>query len=553
MVLPGDAELGEILSQLACCELFAGLPHDVIAPALAGARLESFARGAVLIRQGEVADAAYVLVGGSAEVLLERPGEPEELIAVLGAGDCIGDLAILLDQPRTATVRATRDCRAVRLGRADFFRLASTVPPFAQRLARSVARRLQHTTRERLVKRSVTDVAVIMARPGAASARMLDDLAAAIAALDGPAVNLRAIGRPQDWAQGLAEADCALILTDASAEPDLPTIRAVLDAAQAVTPRPAVDLVLCHDAGQAIAGTRSWLHDARLRACHHARAGNAHDPGRIARLIVGRATGLALSGGGARGFAHIGVLAALQERGVAIDYVAGTSMGAIMAAQHAAGFSIDEMIAATRKGYVETSGLPDYTIPWVALNSGRKTVRKLKAMFGDRTVEDLPVPYFAVASDLRTAETVVLDSGPLWQAGRISTSVPGLLPPVSRDGRLLVDGGLLDNLPVEALAQRCGGRVIASDVSVAVEFGDPEDDELCRRPQKRSTMPGIGQIMMRTAQLASVRDSRKAGTPADLYLNPQLNDVGMSDFGRLAEIVERGAAHARAKLAEWDG
>lgn len=553
MVLPRHAEIGETLSLLSCCELFADLPHDVIAPALGDARLESFARGAVLIRQGAVADSAYVLVGGTAEVLLERPGEPEELIAVLRAGDCIGDVAILLDQPRTATVRATRDCRAVRLGRGDFFRLASTVPQFAQRLARSVAQRLQHTTRERLVKRSVSDVAVIVAQSGVATAQALDVLAAAMHGLDGQPVNLHPIARPQDWAQGLAEADCALILADASAGPDLPLIRAVLDAAERVTPRPAVDLVLCHDAGRAISGTQAWLRDARLRACHHARADSAQDPGRIARLIVGRATGLALSGGGARGFAHIGVLAALQEKGVAIDYVAGASMGAIMAAQHAAGFSIDEMIAATHKGYVERRGLPDYTIPRVALNSGRKTVRKLKAMFGNRMIEDLPVPYFAMAADLRTAETVVLESGPLWQAGRISTSVPGLLPPVAHDGRLLVDGGVLDNLPVEALAQRSSGRIIASDVSVAIEFAEPAGDELCRTPQNRSRMPGIGQIMMRTAQLASVRDSRKAGTPADLYLNPQLNDVGMSDFGRLAEIVERGAVHARAKLAGWDG
>jgi predicted acylesterase/phospholipase RssA len=244
-------------------------------------------------------------------------------------------------------------------------------------------------------------------------------------------------------------------------------------------------------------------------------------------------------------------LRALAEAGVPIDYVAGTSMGAIIAAQFAADFAIDAMVAATRRGYVEQKGLPDFAFPSVALYSGRATDRKLKAMFGERMIEDLPIPYFAVAADLRRAESVVLDRGPVWRAARISTSIPGMLPPTEQDGRLLVDGGLLDNLPVEALRQRCGGRIVASDVSVAVEFDDPPSPGLWPKSQPSPARPGIAQIMMRTAQLASIRDSREAGIPADLYLNPQLTDVGMSDFGRFDEIVERGVIHARQLLEGW--
>jgi NTE family protein len=119
----------------------------------------------------------------------------------------------------------------------------------------------------------------------------------------------------------------------------------------------------------------------------------------------------------------------------------------------------------------------------------------------------------------------------------------------------LVDGGLLDNLPVEATREQFGGRVIASDVSVAVDFRAPPHAPRRRgylsKLQPPARMPRLGQILMRTAQLASVRDARISGTPADLYLKIPVDDIGMSDFHRLNDIVDRGAAYARDQLAGW--
>jgi NTE family protein len=175
-------------------------------------------------------------------------------------------------------------------------------------------------------------------------------------------------------------------------------------------------------------------------------------------------------------------------------------------------------------------------------------------MFGQTRMEDLSVPFFCVSSNLNTARSVVHETGRLWHAVRSSCSVPGLVPPVRSRGDYLVDGGLLDNLPVDAMRQRLAGKVIASDVSVAIDPMQPPDPSRLRwlgplGPPTR--MPGIVCILTRTAQLASVRDSRVAGVPADLYLNPPLGDLGMSDFGRLDEIVERSASYARRQLAEW--
>ncbi len=550
---PERDQLHRAQIQLLQHDLFAGLGPELLATCADSVRLQHFSRGSLLTRQGEMSDRFYVIVAGTAEVVLERPDGSEELVDVLTEGDCLGDLAILLDQPRTATVRAIRNCQAIGIDSQAFLRLHAAAPDFALRLSRILAQRLQRTTRERIRKREITTATAILLSRSPVVLQIVEALSGAIADLPGPSVTLRTVSVAdfQVLPDILAESDITLLVGDAGGQPDHAVISMLLDLHRDVRPKPPVNLLLCHGAGVMPSGTQAWLGDSRLQGWHHARLGDDGDPGRIARIITGRATGLALSGGGARGFGHIGVLRALAERNLPIDFIAGASMGAIMAAQFAAGFSFEQMIAETRRAYIGQGALSDITFPSVALYSGRGTDRKLKSMFGERRIEDLPIRYFAVAADLRTAESVVLENGPVWRATRISCSIPGMLPPTEQDGRLLVDGGLLDNLPVEALRQRCGGMVIASDVSVAVEFTGEEKRKVWPWSRKHRRTPGIAQIMMRTAQLASVRDSREAGTPADLYLNPQFNDVGMSDFARIDEIVDRAATHAGPLLQDW--
>jgi predicted acylesterase/phospholipase RssA len=377
---------------------------------------------------------------------------------------------------------------------------------------------------------------------------LADRLAAAFAGSGGehPAVTVCGIDNPARLAEGLQRSDAVVILVDAAQRPDDAGIGPILAQIAGIQPLPRSFVALCYPAGIGAGAAARWSRLAGVeRHVHLSGAGGDGSLSRLVRLIDGTATGLALAGGGARGFAHIGVLQALAAAGIPVDFICGTSMGAIIAAQYAAGFGIEQIVCNVRRGYVGTSSLADLTLPRVALYSGRATARKLKAIFGDTAIEDLPVPFFAVAADLCSAEAVELDRGPVWQAVKISSSIPGMLPPTLQDGQLLVDGGLLDNLPVGALRRRLSGRIIAADVSVANEFAELADGN--------SRLPGIGQILMRTSQLASVKHSRDAGTPADLYLNPALYDVGMTDFARIDEIMARGFAHASERLAsaEW--
>src|SRR5262249_17605392 len=133
---------------------------------------------------------------------------------------------------------------------------------------------------------------------------------------------------------------------------------------------------------------------------HHVRSGNIADIQRLSRFIAGRAVGIVLAGGGARGFAHIGILKALMESGVPFDHLGGTSMGAIIAAGMAAEWTIEELTERVRAAFVEVNPLSDYTLPLIALVRGKKVSNLLRENFGDVRIEELPKPFFCVSSDL---------------------------------------------------------------------------------------------------------------------------------------------------------
>jgi len=202
---------------------------------------------------------------------------------------------------------------------------------------------------------------------------------------------------------------------------------------------------------------------------------------RLARFVSGRAVGLVLAGGGARGFAHIGILKALTEAGVPIDQLGGTSMGAIIAAGVAAEWDTRDLAKRLRHAFVETNPLSDYTFPLIALFRGRKVSQLLRQNFGEIRIEELPKPFFCVSSDLTSGRIHVHRSGPLWRALRASVALPGILPPVTHHGHLLVDGGVMNNLPVDVMAQNPHGPIIASDVTGEIDL-HASDDRYGERP-----------------------------------------------------------------------
>ena len=251
-------------------------------------------------------------------------------------------------------------------------------------------------------------------------------------------------------------------------------------------------------------------------------------------------------------------MSALDEAGVPIDAVGGTSIGAVMGALRALDLDVASRHGEAAKAFVNSGFLFSPTLPLLSFSSGRKIRRLLEeaveGALGAMDIEDCWLSYFCVSANLTRAEAVVHEHGSLATAVRASLTLPGLLPPVLQGRDLLIDGGLLNNLPVDVMRQRLsGGTVVAVDLGVDVEMPAPKAYEdtasgwqlLGRRlrpARSKEPVPGLLAILMRAKELASVRAQRElsAAHSPDLHLRPPVDGFGALDFAAAQKLVEVG-------------
>ncbi len=557
--------------------LFRGLPAAATAAFFEEMSWFSLPGGSILFRQGEQGEALYLVVSGRLVVLAEgRSGEPV-LVAEAGVGETVGEMALISGETRSATVMALRDSEVLEITRRDFERILERYPSVALPLARDLSARLSQRLRHDAPGGAPRNFALLPLAPGLPLESLGRARAAALAA-HAPRV------RVLSPADGLHESEWFTALESASdfcvycAEPEItPWTRLCLRQADRILlvcrpdkPLPPVlphelapaevghrplDLVLLESAdGPLPAPSAAWL--SRIPAKFHCRVrpGNAGDTARLARFLLGRAVGLVLSGGGARGLAHIGVVRALREAGIAFDLVAGSSMGAIIAAGVALEWTDAELSARVRHSFVDTNPLSDLALPFIAFTRGRKVSSHLRAQFGDVRVEDLWRPYFCISSNLTTARSVVHRDGPLWLALRASVAIPGLLPPVIERGEVLVDGGVMDNLPIDLMRTQHRGPVIGVNVGATRGLTSVVDDlenvPLWRLLLKgRRGVPWIVPVLVRAGTISSDIQNELARRQADLLLVPPLEAVDILDWKAFDRAVEIGYRYASEQLA----
>jgi NTE family protein len=280
--------------------------------------------------------------------------------------------------------------------------------------------------------------------------------------------------------------------------------------------------------------------------------------------------GLALSGGGARGLAHIGVLKVLEELRVPVHCITGTSMGSIIGGAYASGMTtaaLEKFVQATDWDQVfsdqpprsdvaiqrkiedyKTLFAPEYGVTKSGLALPKGVVagvsiegflrRLVGPAVGSGDFQKLPIPFRAVAADIETGEAVVLDHGSLSQAMRASMAVPGALAPVEIDGRLLVDGGIADNLPISLARKVCG------DVVIAVNISTPP----LKRSEITSALSVAGQLINFLGKV-NVDDQLKSLGSRDVLVSPELGDISSGSFERGADAIRIGEEAARAMTA----
>jgi NTE family protein len=305
-----------------------------------------------------------------------------------------------------------------------------------------------------------------------------------------------------DWTKlCLRQADRVLLVASSDSQIRTPIWLASEDLCQPL------DLVLLHDGRPDVGHTiERWRERLSIDLILHIRRDNPNDIARLARLLRGTAVGLVLSAGGARGFAHLGVVQALRESHVPIDLIGGCSMGAIVGAAVALEWNDAEIRERLRSAFAESNPINDYTLPFLSLVKGNKVARRLEEHFGEIRIENLWRPFFCVSTNLSAGALAVHRDGPLAHALRASVSIPGLLPPVMMDREAHVDGGVMNWLPVDVMNPRCGA-VIAVDVAsdpALISFEECSGSQsIWQFLRRRRKVPPIVDLLFRAATVGS--------------------------------------------------
>jgi NTE family protein len=558
--------------------LLAGIGDAAMKRLLSEANWFGLPGGMLLKRDGENDRALFLVVTGALGVFVDDEKGKRRLVAHVPAGETVGEMSLISGEAHSAQLVALRDTELLRISRDGFDSLIARHPRVMLNLMRIVVRRLQETTHRPTDGARPKTFAIVPLQEGLSHTHIAQRLAAALTGMGSKAAVLDASSAEQsaEWFNSFEAAhDIVFYRGDTPTSPwtqlclrqaDRVFLMARSDQPLPLKPldMPAFkeratglpELLLLHPEGRAYGLPEHFaIRTGLFESHHHVRQGNGEDIARLARFVAGRAVGLVLAGGGARGFAHIGVIKALMEARVPLDNLGGTSMGAIIAAGIALEWSIEELTERMRAAFVTANPLSDYTIPLIALVRGKRVSDLLREHFGEVRIEELPKPFFCVSSDLTSGRIHVHRQGPLWRALRASVALPGILPPVTHHGHLLVDGGVMNNLPVDVMAQRAHGPIIASDVTGELDLR-VADSRYGERPiwwlvwQRMRGTPSIVSILMRSGTVGSEAQRRIVREQANYLFEPPLEDVGLRDWKKFDRAIAEGYEHAQSRIQE---
>jgi predicted acylesterase/phospholipase RssA/CRP-like cAMP-binding protein len=521
--------------------------------------------GQWILREGEAADSVFIVRGGRVEVIDEGP--PEALIRMLRRGDVLGELALLRAGTRSVSARARRDTELFKLGRGSFEALIQAAPSFALGLTRAMGAQLAASRTPVVAASPPETIAVVGLDQHVPVAEMAAGLADALSAhgsvarLDAGAlatidqaereaerVVLRGGSDPEQEWTAVCMREAHLVVAVTSGTPDQAWLRqrTALQGCELIVLGPAVsaEVVVELQPREVQVVADATLRRAALET--------------TARRLAGRSLGIVLSGGGARALAHLGVIEELAAAGLRFDRIAGVSLGSLVAAASAIGLEPEAAYEAFERNFA-TNPARDFTLPTFSVVRGAKVRRLLDEAFGERRIEELPSRFFCLSCDLVAREAVIHRTGPVADAVYASLAIPGVFPPVATaDGQLLVDGGVLDNLPVATMARTGEGPVIAVDVTGRMgQFARARRPGLERvgRPLRRALtgseapIPRLGETIVRTVTVGSIDTVAAARLHADVVITPAVESVGLMEWGALARVRELGRVAARQALA----
>lgn len=531
--------------------------------------------GELLFSAGDEPDSLYLVRSGRLGVFRQDDDQPPQFLGVIKPGEPVGEMALIAGTRHTASVVALRDSEILALPKDVFFEAVRTQPDVMLELSRLML----HRARERspgVTEPSVFGFISVRARPIRA---FVERVAAAITAQGRSCqiIDHSALSSVSEWFSRMEDTHDFVLYVAELDEPSWANLCArqvdrLFLVGDALTAPPSnipirtahglqqfTDLILLRDPRmRRPANTAVWLDVIAPGRWFHAMEGDIADAARIARIVTGTAIGLVLSGGGARAYAHIGAVRALHEAGVTFDFLGGSSMGAVVAAGPALGWTDDELDARIRTAFVRSDPLSDIAVPLVAMTRAAKVAGLLQNAYGDIDIADMPLPFFACSSNLTSGRIEVHRRGLLRRAMRASISIPGVMPPVVIDGQVLVDGAVIKNFPTDVMRQLNAGPIVGVDMS-QTRGVDPSALEnppswwrwIVSGAWKKG--PPIVSVLMRSATITTDADMEASRAEADLLILPKPEGSDIREWKVYEPVVAAGHAAAVAALSELDG
>jgi NTE family protein len=568
--MTADPILDHVASLLVRLRIFPDADVSLIHELASICSFMSVPGGACVVRKGEESDAVYLIVTGIFGAYGQTADGQEILLNRMEVGEIIGEVGFLTGEPRSATVKALRNSELLRISKADLSLVVSRCPNLLFTMCRTLVRHLQTAQNSQKAPARPRCFCLIPAAAsldGVATAlqlvESLEDLGKAAIMTKGQTVDqtsnwfaeleeefdfLLFLGdaAPTPWTRFcLRQCDCILLLAEGDTESG--EFAALGPGRAHVTRSIPIDLILLWKDKIIPGRTTRWLDAIKPRAHYHVRS--PADAARAVRLAAGHGVGLILSGGGARGLAHVGVIGALRDNGIPVDVVGGTSIGGVVSAGIALEWNLAELTLSFVNEFAR-SRITDYSFPRVAMFSERKFDRTVGRWFGELTIEDAPVPFFCLSSNLTDGCPDVHKRGRFATWLRATTAIPGVFPPVLVEGVIHVDGGVFNNLPAKFVGDFGVSTVITVDVGL--DAGGPWRYGVARKPWPgdKPPLPSMFELLWRVGTVGGGASEEAARRDSNVFLRPTLDGIGIFSWHSHQQAIAAGYRAVTERLPD---
>jgi predicted acylesterase/phospholipase RssA/CRP-like cAMP-binding protein len=595
----------DIIKAIKNCKVFASLdPNSDVFQALA----EQFSQlkiksGEVLFHQGDPSHSLFILVNGKLSAILSAPDTKPRIVGHILPVETVGELGALSGDPRSLTIKAVEDCHLLKLPSDTFKKLCRQYPSVLFETLHPVVSRSQQIIQLLSSGEKKKHIALIPANRDVHMEQFEENLkeiiqrykkVALLSETDIKSENDQYTRNFEELISQTEESNVIIIyllkpyetplakacwdrigkvyvIADGNSKPylDTFTLEKIHNTRHLIEVRR--ELVLLYRKGAFPQNTHEWLYKADFFLHHHVRLDYVPDYQRLLRFIRGKAFGLVLSGGGAKGWAHIGALRALLESHIPIDAIGGVSAGAIVGGLYALNYNYEEtyrhfetLLSASR----DIVSWKNFCWPAISLFNCEQFTLESQKIFGNKKIENMWLPFFCVTCNLGTYKEATHRTGVLWEKCRGSIAVPGLVPPMVMNGELHIDGGVINNLPVNTMRDILGteSKIIAIELMSEIidhnRYNFPPTLNFkqamlakFRIGYRDYKFPPFLETFVKSLLVGSSVRQKENSAAADLLIDPDTRRYSMlrlSNRAQQDDLIDLGYQTAFEKISTWD-